>query len=69
MATYVVRPGDHFWSIAEAQVRAVAPGRPSTREVARYWRRLVAANRARLAVPGDADLLFAGQELVLPKPG
>jgi hypothetical protein len=64
-ATWKVQAGDHFWSIAESVVGPDA----STDTVARYWRRLVAANRDRLVVPGDADLVFPGQELVLPPTG
>jgi nucleoid-associated protein YgaU len=36
------------------------------RVVARYWRSLVDANRDRLVVAGDPDLIFPGQQLVLP---
>jgi hypothetical protein len=58
--TYIVRPGDDFWSIAAARTGA-APG-----STARYWLALIAANRARLPVPGDPNLLFPGDHLVLP---
>ena len=34
--------------------------------VARYWESLVELNRSRLADPGNADLLFAGQVMLLP---
>jgi LysM domain len=64
--TWVVGPGDSFWSIAEDVV--ASPGRepPGERDVGRYWRRLIDANRARLVDPGNPDLLLPGQELVLP---
>jgi nucleoid-associated protein YgaU len=39
---------------------------PPEREVARYWRRLVEANRDRLVDPGNPDLLRPGQTLTLP---
>lgn len=61
----VVEPGMSFWSIAE-EVVAERVGSADGRAVSRYWRALVAANRDRLVVPGNADLLFPGQELVLP---
>jgi nucleoid-associated protein YgaU len=65
-AEHVTRPGDHFWRIAEAQV-AAAVGRPATdAEIAPYWRDLVAANRDRLADPDNPDLVFPGQQFVLP---
>jgi nucleoid-associated protein YgaU len=35
-------------------------------QVARYWELVVAANRDRLANPGDADLIYPGQTFVLP---
>lgn len=61
---YVVRPGDHFWSIAAAHAGPEAD-RPT---VVRYWQRLVDANRDRLADPDNPDLIFAGQVFVLPQP-
>lgn len=62
-ATRVVRPGDHFWSIAETELVA-ARGRPVRDvEVDPYWRQLVAANRE---VTVDPDLLVPGQVVHLP---
>ncbi len=61
----VVEPGMSFWSIAE-EVVAERSGPVDERAVSRYWQALIAANRDRLVVPGNADLLFPGQELVLP---
>ena len=67
-ATWEVQPGDHFWSVAE-KVLARAWGRTSSdRETAPYWRALVAANRAVLRDPGNADLLFPRQVLAVPTP-
>lgn len=66
--SWTVRPGDHFWSAAERSL-AQAWGRPPTDDqVAPYWRSLVAANRDRLRDPGNPDLLFPGQVLVVPAP-
>lgn len=62
---YRVEPGDHLWGIAE-QTLARAWGRaPSEGETAGYWRRLVEANEGRLA-SGDPDLIYPGEQLVLP---
>lgn len=61
----VVEPGMSFWSIAE-EVVAERVGSADGRAVSRYWHALISANRDRLVVPGNADLLFPGQELVLP---
>jgi LysM repeat protein len=70
-ATWVVEPGDSLWSIAEDVVGAeVVAGAgaavPGERAVARYWRRLVAANRPQLVDPANPDLLVPGQRLVVP---
>ncbi|HEY8543828.1 MAG TPA: LysM domain-containing protein [Acidimicrobiales bacterium] len=58
---WVVRTGDSFWSIAE-DVVGVGPRTHA------YWEQLIAANRSRLAVPDQPDLLFPGQRLTLPPP-
>lgn len=64
---WVVRPGQSFWSIAEAVVASTAGERPAdVAAVAAYWSRLIAANQDHLPVPGDPDLLFVGDRLVLP---
>lgn len=61
--SWVVEPGDSFWSIAEDVV-----GGERERAVGRYWRTLVEANRSRLVDPANPDLLVPGQELTLPDP-
>jgi nucleoid-associated protein YgaU len=61
--SWVVEPGDSFWSIAEDVV-----GGERERAVGRYWRTLVEANRSRLVDPDNPDLLVPGQELTLPNP-
>jgi nucleoid-associated protein YgaU len=70
-STWIVEPGDSFWSIA-AEIVSVPPhgagGQPSDRQVAGYWRRLIEANRSRLLDPANPDLLVPGQELILPHP-
>jgi nucleoid-associated protein YgaU len=64
-ATVTARPGDHLWSIA-SRMLAQRLGRPPTdAEIAPFWERLVAANRDRLA-SGDPDLIFPGEEFVVP---
>lgn len=65
---WVVVAGESFWSISE-DVVAERLGRSGTdREVAAHWQRLIAANRERLADPANPDLLYPGQELVVPAP-
>lgn len=65
--TWTVRPGDHFWNIAE---RIVAEGGAGAGEAAvrAYWSTLVEANRDRLVVSDDPDLLLPDQVLRLPPP-
>jgi hypothetical protein len=64
---WVVEFGDSFWSIAEDAMGEATPGRePTEAEVAGYWGLLIAANRDRLADPGNPDLLLPGQRLVVP---
>ena len=63
---WTVAPGDSFWSIASDRL-AEATGRPvGDRDIVSYWKQLVDVNRGNLVVPGDVDLIFPGQVLVLP---
>lgn len=64
--TVVVAPGQSFWSIAEDHVGAQLGRTPTDREIAVFWRRLIAANTDRLAVAGDPDLVYPGQTFRLP---
>ena len=64
--TWKVAPGDHFWSVAERVLARARQRPPADAEVDPYWRSLVAANRDRLRDPANPDLLFPGQELVVP---
>jgi nucleoid-associated protein YgaU len=67
-ATWTVAPGDHFWRIAaETLAESMAVG-PRKRQVAAYWLALIEANRDRLVVADNPDLLYPGQVLVLPPP-
>ena len=68
-STWVVEPGDSFWSIAEETLSGPDSRQPTDRDVDRYWRHLVRANRERLIDRDNPDLLVPGQELVLPRPG
>ena len=63
--TYVVRAGDHFWSIAERQLAAVSPN-PIEAAVRRYWITLVEANSSKLTDPSNPDLLLVGTVLSIP---
>jgi nucleoid-associated protein YgaU len=66
--TWTVEPGDSFWSIAQEVLIDNGLAHPDDEEIADYWRRLVVANRDRLASPAHPDLLFPGQIMRLPAP-
>lgn len=65
-STWIVEPGDSFWSIAEEVMTPADGSRPDERDVVPYWRQLVEANRAQLVDPGNPDLLLPGQRLAVP---
>lgn len=60
---WTVEAGDHLWSIAEETLRDRG-ATADTAAVARYWQRLIDANRA--AIGADEDLVHPGLVLVLP---
>ncbi len=63
LATWTVTPGDSLWTIARQVLVANQQLEPSTTEIATYWSAVIAANTDRVTNP---DLIFPGQELVLP---
>jgi nucleoid-associated protein YgaU len=67
-ATWVIRPGDNLWSVAEATLVRAWGRVPSDAEVDGYWTRLIAVNGVRLAHGDDPDLVFPGQVFELPAP-
>jgi hypothetical protein len=64
---HVVVPGDNLWRIARAELVARGDPAPTDETVARYWRAVIAANRATLR-SGDPNLIFAGEVVALPPP-
>lgn len=66
--TWDVAEGDHFWAIAEQTLQDAWGRVPTDTEVAPYWRDLVEANRERLLPPDDPDLVYPGQQFVVPTP-
>ena len=66
-AHHVVRRGESLWTIATAEVARVRGGPAADDAVARYWTRVVAANRATLR-SGDPSLIFPGEVVALPRP-
>ena len=67
---YEVKPGESLWTIARdhlAGARSGGSGEPTNREVARYWLRVVAANKHHLW-SGDPNLIFPKEPIILPRP-
>ena len=62
------RPGDCFWTIADDVLHRAWGRAPTDAEIVPYWHRLIEANRAELADPGNADLIFPGQVFTVPTP-
>jgi resuscitation-promoting factor RpfA len=62
---YVVVAGDSLWAITARHLRAAAGSEPSLAEVDRGWRRLYERNRS--VVGADPDLIFPGQQLIIPE--
>jgi hypothetical protein len=66
--SHEVRPGDNLWTIARNELerqRSGGSGKPSNREVAEYWAKVVEANRHRLK-SHDPDLIFPREKVILP---
>lgn len=63
--TWLVRPGDHLWSISGEHLTIVLDRAPTPEEHARYWVHVIDA-----ALPvirsGDPDLIYPGEEVPLP---
>ena len=67
-ASWTVKPGECFWTIAE-EVLATQLGRhPTDAEIVPYWQRLIEANRSELAHRDNPDLIFPSQTFVIPAP-
>jgi DNA-binding SARP family transcriptional activator len=66
--TWAVERGDHFWAIAETTLVDAWGRAPTDAEIDPYWRQLVAANRDALLPPGDPDVIYPGQQFVVPPP-
>jgi hypothetical protein len=65
--TVRVEAGDHLWGLAEADVERHLGGEATEAQVLAHWTRVVEANRDRLIVPDNPDLLHPGQIMVLPR--
>lgn len=63
---HVVVGGENLWSIASDHLAVQLDREPTSREITRYWRELIAANQASLPDQANPDLIFPGIELKLP---
>ncbi|HEX4818789.1 MAG TPA: LysM domain-containing protein [Acidimicrobiales bacterium] len=64
--SWVVKPGDSFWSIAASVLQSRLGHAPSNAEIVPFWHALIDANQAQLPHPGNPDLLYVGITLVIP---
>jgi hypothetical protein len=64
--SWLIRPGDTLWHVAEVVTRERSGPAAGPAETRAELERIVAANADRLAVPGNADLVFPGQVFLLP---
>jgi hypothetical protein len=64
----VIEPGDSFWSLASRRLAEHLQRPPSAREITPYWAEVVSANTDRLRAPGEPDLIYPGDRVVLPPP-
>ncbi|MGE0138519.1 MAG: LysM peptidoglycan-binding domain-containing protein [Ilumatobacteraceae bacterium] len=61
-----VERGEHFWQLAKEALTDAWGRSPNDPELAPYWSEMVELNRDRLAPPGDPNLIYAGQQFILP---
>jgi hypothetical protein len=69
-STYVLRVGDHLWSVAADQVAVHTGKHPadlSARDIGPYWVRLVELNQPRLR-SGDPNVVYPGETVLVPEP-
>ena len=60
-----MRSGDNLWLIARAALVTREPGTVDDASIARYWRRMIAANVATLQ-SRDPNLIYPGEVVALP---
>ena len=63
---YVVKPGDSMWTITADYLAEETGKRPANSEISRVWRVVMDLNEDRIR-SGDVDLIFPGEELLLPR--
>jgi LysM repeat protein len=65
----VVERGDNLWTISEDRIESELGREAGDPEVAPYWQTVVDANQDRYVQPGNPNLIYPGQVLVLPPTG
>ncbi len=65
-ARVVVAPGDNLWTLSARHLHRVTGRSPTDAETLRYWRRVIDVNVVRLR-SGDPDLIYPGEEFVMPE--
>jgi nucleoid-associated protein YgaU len=63
--TVVVERGDHIWKISKESLGGKLEREPRSEEVHPYWLETIEINLDSLR-SGDPDLIYPGEELVLP---
>jgi hypothetical protein len=61
-----VKAGESFWTIATSVLQSRLGHAPTNAEIAPFWQALIDANQAQLPHPGNPDLLYVGNTLVIP---
>jgi nucleoid-associated protein YgaU len=65
--THRVVAGENLWSIARGELAAGIHA-PDDAAIARYWQRVIDANRSTLR-SGNPSLIYPGEVIALPEPG
>jgi hypothetical protein len=65
---WTIRPGDHLWRVSSETLQRTWGRRAPDPAIADYLDAIIAANVHVFVVPGDADLVYPGQQFVLPAP-
>ena len=64
--SYTVQPGDSMWSVTVAYLSHLHGEQPAAAGITRVWREVIDLNRDRIR-SGNPDVIFPGEELLLPR--
>lgn len=65
--TWMIRPGDNLWFVAEETLRDEWGRPPTDAEIVPYWRDLIELNRDVLVDRDAPDFVYSGQVFQLPR--